>query len=424
MSLDQNTIALYTKFLHEELVPAMGCTEPIAIAYGAAYARKVLGKPAERYEVECSGNIIKNVKAVTVPQTGGMKGIEAAVLAGAIGGDADRELEVLSTVNQADLCEIRRGLEERVVAVKPLDSTHTLHIIIHAFAGGDSACVEIIDTHNNVGKVVKNGQVIHQRVEIAAQDDISERRTLNMEDILEYADRVDLTLVRDVLERQINYNSAISREGLGGKWGAAVGKTLLDTCGAGIRVRAEAAAAAGSDARMSGCAMPVVINSGSGNQGMTVSMPVITYAKELGVSHEKLLRALCVANLVAIHQKTDIGRLSAFCGAVSAATGAAAGIAYMEGASYAVIAQTVVNSLANVGGMVCDGAKPSCAAKIVSALESAFLGYELAKRGRGFYDGEGIVKADVEATIASVGRMASVGMRSTDREILNIMIGC
>lgn len=424
MSLDQNTIALYTKFLHEELVPAMGCTEPIAIAYGAAYARKVLGKPAERYEVECSGNIIKNVKAVTVPQTGGLKGIEAAVLAGAIGGDADRELEVLSTVNQADLCEIRRGLEERVVAVKPLDSTHTLHIIIHAFAGGDSACVEIIDTHNNVGKVVKNGQVIHQRVEIAAQDDISERRTLNMEDILEYADRVDLTLVRDVLERQINYNSAISREGLGGKWGAAVGKTLLDTCGAGIRVRAEAAAAAGSDARMSGCAMPVVINSGSGNQGMTVSMPVITYAKELGVSHEKLLRALCVANLVAIHQKTDIGRLSAFCGAVSAATGAAAGIAYMEGASYAVIAQTVVNSLANVGGMVCDGAKPSCAAKIVSALESAFLGYELAKRGRGFYDGEGIVKADVEATIASVGRMASVGMRSTDREILNIMIGC
>ena len=293
MSLDQNTIALYTKFLHEELVPAMGCTEPIAIAYGAAYARKVLGKPAERYEVECSGNIIKNVKAVTVPQTGGLKGIEAAVLAGAIGGDADRELEVLSTVNQADLCEIRRGLEERVVAVKPLDSTHTLHIIIHAFAGGDSACVEIIDTHNNVGKVVKNGQVIHQRVEIAAQDDISERRTLNMEDILEYADRVDLTLVRDVLERQINYNSAISREGLGGKWGAAVGKTLLDTCGAGIRVRAEAAAAAGSDARMSGCAMPVVINSGSGNQGMTVSMPVITYAKELGVSHEKLLRALC-----------------------------------------------------------------------------------------------------------------------------------
>lgn len=424
MSLDQNTIALYTKFLHEELVPAMGCTEPIAIAYGAAYARKVLGKPAERYEVECSGNIIKNVKAVTVPQTGGLKGIEAAVLAGAIGGDADRELEVLSTVDQADLCEICRGLEERVVAVKPLDSTHTLHIIIHAFAGGDSACVEIIDTHNNVGKVVKNGQVIHQRVEIAAQDDISERRTLNMEDILEYADRVDLTLVRDVLERQINYNSAISREGLGGKWGAAVGKTLLDTCGAGIRVRAEAAAAAGSDARMSGCAMPVVINSGSGNQGMTVSMPVITYAKELGVSHEKLLRALCVANLVAIHQKTDIGRLSAFCGAVSAATGAAAGIAYMEGASYAVIAQTVVNSLANVGGMVCDGAKPSCAAKIVSALESAFLGYELAKRGRGFYDGEGIVKADVEATIASVGRMASVGMRSTDREILNIMIGC
>ena len=424
MSVDQNKISLYTKILREELVPAMGCTEPIAIAYGAAYARKVLGKPAERYEVECSGNIIKNVKAVTVPQTGGLKGIEAAVLAGAIGGNADRELEVLSTVTEADLQEIRRGLEQRIVTVRPLDSSHTLHIIIHAHAGADSVCVEIIDTHSNVGRVVKNGRVIHQRVEVAAQDDVSERRALNVADILDYADQVDLELVRDVLERQISYNSAISQEGLSGKWGAAVGKTLLDTCGTGIRVRAEAAAAAGSDARMNGCAMPVVINSGSGNQGMTASLPVIEYARELGASHEKLLRALCVSNLMTIHQKTDIGRLSAFCGAVSAATGAAAAVAYMEGAGYAVIAQTIVNSLANVGGMVCDGAKSSCAAKIVSALESAFLGYELAKRGRGFFDGEGIVKDGVEATIASVGRMAGTGMRSTDKEILDIMVGC
>ena len=266
-----------------------------------------------------------------------------------------------------------------------------------------------------MGNVYKNGQLIHQRAEVAAGDDVTERRALNVADILAYGDQVNLDDVRDLLERQISYNTAISQEGLTGKWGAAVGKTLLENCGNSVRTRAKAAAAAGSDARMNGCAMPVVINSGSGNQGMTVSLPVVEYAKELGVSHEKLLRSLCVANLVAIHQKTDIGRLSAFCGAVSAATGAVAGIAYMEGASYEVIAQTIVNSIANVGGMVCDGAKSSCAGKIASALESAFLGYELAKESRGFYDGEGIVKADVEATIASVGRMASAGMLAPTR---------
>ena len=424
MSIDEKKISLYTKFLNEELMPAMGCTEPIAIAYGAAYARKILGKDAERYEVECSGNIIKNVKAVTVPQTNGLKGIETAVLAGAIGGDAERELEVLTTVTQADIEKIKKGLEEKVVTVKPLDSIHALHIIVHAFAGEDSVSVEIIDTHTNLGNVVKNGETLHQRQELAAGDDVSERRALNVADILAYGDQVDLETVRELLERQINYNTAISQEGLTGKWGAAVGKTLLENCGTGVRTRAKAAAAAGSDARMNGCAMPVVINSGSGNQGMTVSLPVVEYAKELGVSHEKLLRSLAVANLVAIHQKTDIGRLSAFCGAVSAATGAVAGIAYMEGASYDVIAQTIINSIANVGGMVCDGAKSSCAAKIASSLESAFLGYEMAKTGHGFVNGEGIVKADVEATIASVGRMASVGMRGTDKEILNIMVGC
>ncbi len=424
MSMDANKNALYTKFLHEELLPAMGCTEPIAIAFGAAYARKVLGKPAERYEVECSGNIIKNVMAVTVPQTNGLKGIEAAVLAGAIGGDADRQLEVLTAVTDADIEEIKKALAAKVVTVKPLDSEHTLHIIVHMWAGEDSVSVEIIDTHNNVGNVYKNGQQLHERAEVPTGDNLEERRQLNVADILQYADTVNLADVQDVLERQIAYNTAISQEGLTGKWGAAVGKTLLENCGNSVRIRAKAAAAAGSDARMNGCALPVVINSGSGNQGMTVSLPVVEYAKELGVSHEKLLRSLCVANLVAVHQKTDIGRLSAFCGAVSAATGAVAGIAYMEGASYDVIAQTIVNSIANVGGMVCDGAKSSCAAKIASSLESAFLGYELAKEGRGFVNGEGIVKADVEATIASVGRMASAGMRGTDREILDIMVGC
>lgn len=424
MALTQEKINLYTRFLHEELKPAMGCTEPIAIAYGAAYARKVLGTEAEQYTVECSGNIIKNVMAVTVPQTGGLRGIETAVLAGAIGGDADRELEVLSTVTEQDIEKIKKGLEDHLVTVKPLDTLHTLHIIVHAYAGEDSVSVEIIDTHSNVGTVVKNGQVIREHTATLEDEDLTDRRTLNVADILAYGDQVPLEQVQELLEKQIQCNTAISQEGLTGKWGAAVGKTLLATCGDTVRTRAKAAAAAGSDARMNGCAMPVIINSGSGNQGMTVSLPVIIYAESMGVSHEKLLRALSVANLVAIHQKTDIGRLSAFCGAVSAATGAVAGIAYLEGASYEVIAQTIINSIANVGGMVCDGAKSSCAGKIASALESAFLGYELAQEGRGFYSGEGIVKADVEATIASVGRMASKGMRGTDQEILNIMVGC
>lgn len=420
--MDSTHCKIYTSILKEELLPALGCTEPIALAYGAAYARRLLGKTPTAYRVQCSGNIIKNTKAVTVPQTGGMKGIQAAVLSGAIGGDPDRKLEVLTSVTPGDLEEVRKALAAGIVTVEPLDTPHTLHIIIRAEAGGEYASVEIIDTHTGLGNIEKNGELLHKRQEGGESAVHTDRSVLSVEGVLDYAASVDLEEVRELLERQISCNSAISQEGLTNTWGAGVGKTLLAYSGSDIRTQLKAAAAAGSDARMNGCTLPVIINSGSGNQGITVSMPVILYARHIGASHERLLRALCVSNLMAIHQKTGIGRLSAFCGAVSAATGAAAGIAWLDGAEYGVIAQTITNSLGNVGGMVCDGAKSSCAAKIASALESALLGYEMAKEQRGFLDGEGIVKSNVEETISSVGRMAAVGMHSTDQEILHIMV--
>ena len=422
MAISKETEKLYTKFLYEELIPAMGCTEPIALAYGAAYARRLLGKVPTKYTVECSGNIIKNVKAVTVPQTNGMRGIQAAVLVGALGGDPDLELEVLSSVTPQDLEAVKEAAAADIVTIKPLDTTHTLHIIIREEAGEDWVSVEIIDSHNNLGNIYHNGKLIHERGESDTLDNTQERACLNLADILEYADTVDLEEVREILERQLAYNTAISNEGLTNPWGARVGQTLLKCRPNDLVTKAKAAAAAGSDARMNGCTLPVVINSGSGNQGITVSMPVRVYAEELGVSHEKLLRALCVANLTAIHQKTSVGRLSAFCGALSAATGAAVGIAYLEDASYEVMAQTITNSLCDVGGMVCDGAKSSCAAKIASSVECALLGYDLAKQDLGFRKGEGIVKDNVEDTIAAVGRMAACGMRETDREILDIMV--
>ena len=342
MAITQETCQLFTRFLEEELVPAMGCTEPIAIAYGAAYARRLLGKTPTAYDVQCSGNIIKNAMAVTVPQTGGLVGIQAAVLSGAIGGDADRALEVLTTVTEEDLVQVRQAMEAGIVTVRPLDTTHTLHIIIRETAGDDWVSVEILDTHTGLGEVVKNGEVLRQRQETVQEDPYAQRRCLNLKDILAYADTVDLDDVKELLERQVAYNMAISQEGLSNPWGASVGQTLLRYTGEDLRTRMKAAAAAGSDARMNGCTLPVIINSGSGNQGITVSLPVAVYAEHIGASHEKMLRALCVANLLAIHQKTGIGRLSAFCGAVCAATGAVAGIAYLDGASYEVMSQAKI----------------------------------------------------------------------------------
>lgn len=420
--MDNKTSQAYTEILRDELKTAMGCTEPIAIAYCAAYAKKLLGCMPETCDVHCSGNIIKNSKAVTVPHTDGMKGIEAAALAGMVGGDAEKQLEVLSTVGEEDLVLVRDLLKSGLVHVHVLDSTHMLHIITELRAGEKSVSVEIIDGHTNLGDVKCNGRTLHTRQELKVSRSHLRYDLLNIRDILDYADTVDIKDVSELLDGQVQKNSSIAREGLTHDWGASVGRTLMCCENGGMWTRAKAMAAAGSDARMNGCAMPVVINSGSGNQGLTVSLPVAVYAQDKGVGREKLLRALCVSNLVAIRQKREIGKLSAFCGAVCAAIGAVTGIAYLEGASYQVISQTIINSIVSIGGMMCDGAKSSCAGKIASALDCAFLGYELARKGHGYRDGEGLVKDNVEKTIESVGSVARNGMRSTDQEILRIMV--
>lgn len=412
--------AVYLQILRDELVPAMGCTEPVAIALACAKARDLLGGAPERARLWVSGNIIKNVKSVVVPGTGGGRGIATAAAIGFAVGDAGRALQVISAVTDAQRAEMARLLKDCPIEIAPAEGPEVFDILVEAEAGGHRARVRITGFHTNIVLAELDGRVLEQKQSTAAGP--AGEDPLTVEGILDFASTADLDDVRAVLDRQIAYNTAIRDEGLTGRWGAAIGCTLLRCYGNDVAVRARAAAAAGSDARMSGCTLPVIINSGSGNQGITVSMPVILYANHIGASHEKLLRALCVSNMMAIHQKTGIGRLSAFCGAVSAATGAACGIAWLDGAEYDVIAQTITNSLANVGGMVCDGAKSSCAAKIASSLESALLGYELAKEQRGFHDGEGIVKSDVEKTIASVGRMAAVGMHSTDQEILHIMV--
>ena len=423
MALTKGKMLQYTQILKSELRTAMGCTEPIAIAYCAACARKVLAAKPERYEVFCSANIVKNVKAVVVPQTGGLKGIETAALAGGDGGNADAELEVLSCLTDAHRQEICDCLKKGIVEVKPLESPHALHILVKVYTGTESACVEIIDSHTQIGRIWKNDELLREHViEDAVEETTYESQELNVRDILSYAQKVDLASISDVLERQISYNSAISEEGLAHVYGAGIGPVLMENAIDSVRERAKAAAAAGSDARMNGCPLPVVINSGSGNQGITVSLPIIVYAREMDKPHEDVLRALCFGNLVAIHQKTGIGKLSAFCGATCAAAGAVAGIAYLEEEDYDTIAQAIVNAVATVGGMVCDGAKSSCAGKIAVALESAFIGYEAAKEQRGYRNGEGIVKQDVEKTIESVGRMASKGMHETDKEIIEIML--
>ncbi|MBR2577391.1 MAG: serine dehydratase subunit alpha family protein, partial [Erysipelotrichaceae bacterium] len=324
-------------------------------------------------------------------------------------------------VTDDDRKKIREHLDDGMVKVEALDSTQALHIIAELRKGDEYAIVEVIDTHTNFGHIELNGKILNERKEEEQKKLLDHEVELTLKNIVDFANEVDLDDVRDVLERQINYNGRISNEGLENNWGACVGKTLM-ACNDSLYTRMKAGAAAGSDARMNGCLLPVVINSGSGNQGITVSVPLIIYAKEKGYSHEELLRALCMANLTALHIKGGIGRLSAFCGALCAATAAAAGVAYLDKADYEVIAQTIVNSLADVGGMVCDGAKSSCAAKIASSLDCSLMSYEMAKKNHGFRDGEGIVKADVEKTISSVGRMARKGMRSTDREILSIML--
>ena len=415
----------YVQILKEELKPAMGCTEPIALAYAAAMARKVLGEIPEKVVIGASGSIIKNVKSVIVPNTDHLKGIPAAAAAGIIAGDPDRELEVIASVSPEQIEEMKRFLKEADISVEHVDSGLTFDIIVTVFRGESYAKVRIANYHTNIVLIEKNGEVLLEvPVQGESEEGLTDRTLLNMKDIWDFINTVDVEDIREVLDTQIRCNVAIAEEDLRGNYGANIGKVLIDMNGNDVRTRARAMAAAGSDARMNGCELPVIINSGSGNQGITASVPVVVYAKELGVEEDKLYRALALSNLTAIHQKTPIGRLSAYCGAVNAGAGAGAGIAYLCGGGYEEVIHTVVNAVAIISGMVCDGAKASCAAKIAEAVDAGILGYNMYIRGQQFHDGDGIVTSGIEATIKNVGRLAKEGMRETNEEIINIMIGC
>lgn len=425
MDLDAKLYDSYLNLLKDELVPALGCTEPIALALAAAKAVDVLGAFPDHLDIRCSANIIKNVKSVTVPNSGGLKGIDIATALGAVGGNAADGLEVLSAVTKAHQQQAKRLVEEGFCTVSLAKGVQNLFIEVRARKGDEYALVEIRDKHTNLSHIEKNGVVLSSQDKANVSDSVSDyKQMLNIKDILAFAKRVAISDVQDLINKQIALNTAISDEGLRGEYGISVGKTMLKYYGsADVRIRASAKAAAGSDARMSGCALPVVINSGSGNQGMTVSLPVVEFAKELNCTHETLIRALVLANLIALLQKRYIGSLSAFCGAVSAATGAACGIAFLYGGDYEEISNTITNTLANIGGIVCDGAKPSCAAKIASALDAAIFAFLMGtKEKRSFKSGDGLVKEDAERTIQSIGRMGREGMKSTDEEIINIML--
>ena len=413
----------YINVLKEELIPAMGCTEPIAIAYAGAIAREHLGCLPERVEIEVSGNIIKNVKSVIVPNTGGLRGIEVAAAAGIVAGDAAKELKVISEVSTEAVAVIHKFLESTPITVNFSDSKKIFDIMITVYGNGHSAYVRICEFHTNIVEIREDDKYVLQK-DIAVEDSLgfTDRGFMNVQEIIEFADTARIEDVKDILDLQIECNVNISEEGLAGDYGANIGKDLLKTYGTDdVKIRAKAKAAAGSDARMNGCEMPVVINSGSGNQGITASIPVIEYAKELGVSDEKRYRALLVSNLITIHLKSGIGRLSAYCGAVSAGCASGAGIAYLYGGGVDEVSHTIVNSLAITSGIICDGAKASCAAKIATAIDAGILGYNMYKEGQQFYGGDGIVSKGVENTIKNVGQLAKEGMATTDQEILKIM---
>ena len=413
----------YVQILKEELITAMGCTEPIALAYAAARCRELLGKLPEKVIVKVSGSIIKNVKSVVVPNTGGMKGIKTAVAAGLVAGRPERKLEVISEVSDEERAAIQAYTEQADMEICYLDSGRVFDIIIEAVAGEDTAKVRIANYHTNIVLEEHNGEKLLETVVEGDQEEgLTDRSLLNMEDIWDFAMTCEIEDVRAILDHQIDCNMAIAKEGLTHPYGACIGQVMLDAYGNEIRNRASAMAAAGSDARMSGCELPVVINSGSGNQGITCSVPVIEYAKELCSGDEKMYRALTLSNLVAIHQKTGIGRLSAFCGAVCAGVAAGAGIAYLRGGGFKEIAHTVVNGLAIVSGIVCDGAKPSCAAKIAASVNAGILGYEMYVRGQQFYGGDGLVTKGADNTIRNIGRLGKEGMAGTNDEIIKIMI--
>ena len=412
------------RILEEELIPAMGCTEPIAFAYAAALARDLLGAVPDRVCICASGNLIKNVKSVIVPNTGGLKGIPAAAAAGIIAGQPEKLLTVISEVSDEQKAQMRSYLEQTPVEVALAESGLVLDLTVTVFRGEESAQVRIANQHTHVVFRRKNDAILQDDL-VQAEDagTPTDCGGLTLKTICEFADCVDLSDVREILDRQIACNMAIAEEGLRGSYGAQIGKVIAGRPEESLRKRCVSMAAAGSDARMNGCEMPVVINSGSGNQGITASVPVIVYAEAIGAPREKLYRALVLSNLTAIYQKRGIGRLSAYCGAVNAGSACACGIAYLEGGDYRCIAHTLVNALAICSGMICDGAKASCAGKIAMAVEAGFLGYEMFCHGQQFRDGEGIVKKGVDNTVSNVGRLGRVGMRQTDVEILHMMIG-
>ncbi len=433
MSLDPNIMKAYTDILREELVPAMGCTEPIAIAYAAAILRDALGDAPTDLSVGLSGNIIKNVKSVIVPATGGMHGIEAAVAAGIVAGCPDRRLEVLCTLVPEDCARIQGFIASVDMHIYELETRHPFELFMVGKITADGvpheAQVRIVERHTGVSLVTVDGEDRTDRYrygEDAAKTERVDRALLNVQDIVTFAEEVDLgedSILRPLLLRQIEMNMAIAEEGLRGDWGASIGKLLYNGGDCDLRNRARAFAAAGSDARMNGCELPVCIISGSGNQGMTTSVPVVIYARAWGVDEETMLRALTMANLITVHQKTGIGCLSAYCGAISAGCGCGCGIAYLDGGRFYEIAHTLVNAVAILSGTICDGAKASCAAKIAMAVEAGILGYTMMKSGRQFYGGDGIIQKGVENTIRNIGRLAREGMSETDREIIRIMLG-
>lgn len=420
--MEEKIYQTYVQILKEELVPAMGCTEPIALAYCASQCKDTLEDEIKHVEIEVSGNIVKNVKSVIVPNTGGLKGIEASVVAGIVAGKSQLILEVISQVDEDQKIQMRHFLETTPIKVVPIESDCALDIAVHIYGSHHDAKVRIAGYHTNIVYIEKDGEVLYQSGVVASADSsLTDRSLLNVKDIFEFANCVKIEDIQEVLQRQIDYNFAIAKEGLDHAWGANIGNILLKTYGDDVKIKAKAYAAAGSDARMSGCELPVIINSGSGNQGMTTSLPVIIYAKEENHTQEELYRALALANLCTIHQKTGIGRLSAYCGAVSAGIGAGCGIAYLKGGDYKTICHTMVNGLAIVSGIVCDGAKPSCAAKVAASVDAGILGYYMYQNGCEFKGGDGIVSKGVENTIKNIGRLSSEGMKETDKEIIKIM---
>ena len=427
MEKESGCYTSYVKVLRTELVPAMGCTEPIAVAYCAAKARQTLGTEPEEALIEASGNIIKNVKSVIVPNTNGLKGLESAAAAGIFLGDPDKELEVISSVSEEEKRRLPENMKKIKYTVEPLISDHVLDMKVTVKAGEHSAMVHICDEHTHIAEIVLDGVAVYEAGEekktvsagMAADEDYA---ALDIADIFDFANTADLEDVRETLDRQISYNCAIADAGLVENYGARIGQLLMKQDN-NVRTKARAYAAAGSDARMSGCELPVVINSGSGNQGMTASLPVIVYAREYGKTGEELYRALLVSNLVTIRLKTGIGRLSAYCGAVSAGAGAGAGIAYLLTRNLTVINHTIVNAIAITSGIVCDGAKPSCAAKIACAVDAGIMGFEMYEQGDEFKGGDGLVKKGVENTIDNISILGHDGMKETDKKIIEIMTG-